>query len=151
MFGFYIQNINAHQRYLQMALNDAQKLTPITPYIFATLSNHDAYVFEMLNSRFSKMQDDIGTKIFPVILEIAGAKSIAFIDNLNMLEKLEILESAAWWQSLRTLKNAIAQTDDTKHDVLAAHTNELLIKGQEIIDFWEELKPKLEILKHKLP
>ncbi|WP_457636432.1 hypothetical protein [Persephonella sp.] len=61
-------------------LNDPEKVETI-----------DAFLF-----RFSKMQDTMGEKLFPLILEILGEESRnkPFIDILNRLEQLEILPSA---------------------------------------------------------
>ena len=95
------------------------------------------------------MSTDIGSKIFPYILNFAGEKTLSFIDNLNTLEKLEILESANWWQDLRKLRNEIAHDYDNKYDELAAHTNQLVTRAQELLDYWTKLKPKLEIIKNK--
>jgi hypothetical protein len=65
----------------------------------------DQYIF-----RFSKLQDTIGARLFPQILE-ALAEPVtdkAFIDILNRLEKLGILDSAFSWVQLRKIRNDIA-------------------------------------------
>lgn len=146
----YINVINIHAKRLQTALEDTQKMPAITCDTFINLSKEEAYIFEMLNSRFSKMQDDIGSKIFPIILKISATESLAFIDNLNALEKFEIIPSANWWQDLRKLRNEIAHDYEDEYDSLADHTNQLVIRAQELLDYWQELRPKLEELKAKL-
>lgn len=65
----------------------------------------DQYIF-----RFSKLQDMMGSRLFPLTLE-ALAEPIAdkaFIDILNRLEKLEIMDSAFSWVQLRKIRNDIA-------------------------------------------
>ena len=60
---------------------------------------------------FSKLQDKIGAKLFKKALyelkEIDGF-SIAMIDVLNRLEKLEIVEDANAWDNLREIRNILA-------------------------------------------
>ena len=150
----FIEIIEIHKKRLTTALRDTKKMPPITPYTFGNLSEQDAYVLEMLNTRFCKMQDDMGSKIFPKILEVTSMydKSVTtYIDKLNFLEKDGFLFSAEWWDNLRKLRNGIVHDYDNKHDILSDHTNQLIVKAQELIDYWEELKPKLEVLIAKLP
>ena len=150
----FIEIIEIHKKRLTTALRDTKKMPAITPYTFGNLSEQDAYVLEMLNTRFCKMQDDIGSKVFPKILEATSMsdKSLTtYIDKLNFLEKDGFLFSAEWWDDLRKLRNGIVHDYDTKHDILADHTNMLIIKAQELLDYWQELRPKLEQLKNKLP
>lgn len=70
-----------------------------------TIGFLDQYIF-----RFSKLQDTIGTRLFPLTLE-ALAEPVAdqaFIDILNRLEKLGIIDSAYGWVQLRKIRNDIA-------------------------------------------
>lgn len=69
-----------------------------------TIGFLDQYIF-----RFSKLQDTMGSRLFPLTLE-ALAEPItdqAFIDILNRLEKLAILDSAFSWVQLRKIRNDI--------------------------------------------
>jgi len=70
-----------------------------------TIGFLDQYIF-----RFSKLQDTIGTRLFPQILESLAepVTDKAFIDILNRLEKLGILDSAFSWVQLRKIRNDIA-------------------------------------------
>ncbi len=70
-----------------------------------TIGSLDQYIF-----RFSKLQDIMGSRLFPEILE-ALAESVTdlpFIDILNRLEKLGILDSAFTWIQLRKIRNDIS-------------------------------------------
>ncbi len=70
-----------------------------------TISFLDQFIF-----RFSKLQDTMGSRLFPSILELLAepVAEKAFIDVLNRLEKLEIIESALYWIELRKIRNDIA-------------------------------------------
>jgi len=59
---------------------------------------------------FSKIQDKIGAKLFKKVLYELGeidTYSIPFIDVLNMLEKLEILNSKEWLK-IREIRNELS-------------------------------------------
>jgi hypothetical protein len=70
-----------------------------------TIGFLDQFIF-----RFSKLQDIMGSRLFPSILELLAepVSEKAFIDILNRLEKLEIIESALQWIELRKIRNDIA-------------------------------------------
>jgi len=70
-----------------------------------TIGFLDQYIF-----RFSKLQDIMGTRLFPLTLEALAEplSDKAFIDILNRLEKLGILDSAFGWIQLRKIRNDIA-------------------------------------------
>lgn len=60
---------------------------------------------------FSKLQDKIGAKLFrKVLYELKEIDdySIAMIDALNLLEKLNIIKNTAQWEQLRETRNALA-------------------------------------------
>jgi hypothetical protein len=70
-----------------------------------TIGFLDQYIF-----RFSKLQDTMGSRLFPLTLEALAepVTDLAFIDILNRLEKLEIIDSALSWVQLRKIRNDIA-------------------------------------------
>ncbi len=60
----------------------------------------DAFV-----SRFSRLQDTVGDKLLPQLLTVLGEKAESVIDNLDRAEKLDFLDSADEWMSIRNLRN----------------------------------------------
>ena len=68
-----------------------------------TIGFLDQYIF-----RFSKLQDTMGSRLFPLTLEALAepVTDLAFIDILNRLEKLEIIDSALSWVQLRKIRNS---------------------------------------------
>jgi len=67
----------------------------------------DSFIF-----RFSKLQDSMDQKLFPATLEFLGeeVRKLPFIDILNKLEQLELVESAEKWKELRELTNLLTHT-----------------------------------------
>ncbi len=70
-----------------------------------TISFLDQYIF-----RFSKLQDIIGARLFPTLMDYLAEQMYdqPFIDLLNRLERLGILDSAMNWIELRRIRNDIS-------------------------------------------
>lgn len=60
---------------------------------------------EAFVGRFGRLQDTLGDKLLPLLLDSLGEKSSATIDNLDRAERLELLQSADEWMTMRNLRN----------------------------------------------
>ncbi len=83
--------------------------TNITETFFEDYNNTRVVNSFLFN--FSKLQDKIGAKLFKKALyelKEIDSYSIAMIDVLNRLEKLEIVEDSSEWDSLREIRNILA-------------------------------------------
>ena len=101
----------------------------------------DAFLF-----RFSKMQDSIGEKLFPLILEKFGeeVRNKPFIDILNRLEQLEILPSANKWKELRKIRNLLAHTYPWEQSVLVEELKQAIKASEELIKIYDNIKDKIK-------
>ena len=97
----------------------------------------------MMTTRFGKLQDIIGSKIFPIILNLLEEEAVAFIDKLNKLEKLGYIDDANWWIELREIRNKIAHDYPDDHDLICSHISAVIVKAAELIEFWQKLKTKI--------
>jgi uncharacterized protein with HEPN domain len=74
----------------------------------ATLLEEDPDMAERVEafvSRFGRLQDTVGDKLLPLLLDALGEKSAAVIDNLDRAERLELIQSADEWMTMRALRN----------------------------------------------
>lgn len=60
---------------------------------------------EAFVSRFGRLQDTLGDKLLPLLLDALGEKSAAVIDNLDRAERLKLIQSADDWMTMRSLRN----------------------------------------------
>lgn len=60
---------------------------------------------EAFVGRFGRLQDTVGDKLLPLLLDALGEKTSAAIDNLDRAERLELLQSADDWMAMRNLRN----------------------------------------------
>ena len=64
----------------------------------ATLLEEDPDLAERVEAfvgRFGRLQDTVGDKLLPLLLDALGEKTFAVIDNLDRAERLELIKSAA--------------------------------------------------------
>lgn len=76
-------------------------------------SEEEARHIDVLLFRYMRMQDLLGGRLFPALLE-AGAElpvESAYIDKLHTLERLGVIDSAGEWMELRALRNQMAHDD----------------------------------------
>lgn len=60
---------------------------------------------EAFVGRFGRLQDTVGDKLLPLLLDALGEKTSAVIDNLDRAERLGLIESADEWITIRNLRN----------------------------------------------
>lgn len=60
---------------------------------------------EAFVGRFSRLQDTIGDKLLPLLLEALGEKPSSAIDNLDRAERLGWITSSDEWLTIRSLRN----------------------------------------------
>ncbi len=72
---------------------------------FENIKTIDTFIFRLM-----KLQDYMGNKLFKAFLIETGdyREDMSFIDILDKLEKLKILDSAENWIRLRKLRNKLA-------------------------------------------
>lgn len=62
---------------------------------------------ESFGAKFARMQDTVVDKLVPLLLRVAGERTAAAIDNLERLERLELIVSADDWLEMRGLRNRL--------------------------------------------
>jgi hypothetical protein len=133
---------------LTMAFEEVQKIGELTPKKFEDLDKVQLAFFDMLSTRFSKLQDMIGSKIFNHILELNDepTENLSVRDKLNKLEKLYYIDDVHWWNKMRDIRNAVSHDYPDDYELLTKHFSELLICANELLEYWASLKTKIETL-----
>jgi uncharacterized protein with HEPN domain len=100
-----------------------------------------AYIDQIV-FRFSKLQDTIGNKIFPLGLVLLGEDIEArpFIDLLNKLEELRLIPSSSKWMEWMELRNDLThEYPDIIEDRIDA-LNNLKTALSEILQVYQKIK-----------
>ena len=119
----YINECKKHTIRINEAFEEIKTILPISGKKYLNLTSNEVKNIDQYLFRFSKMQDTIGEKLFRLIVEdfVENIDSMTFIDILNRLEKVGVIESSAEWHSLRKARNNIAhQYDDDENEMANA-------------------------------
>lgn len=137
-----IETAELHASRLRFAMVQLHKSIPISGEIFAHLSIQDILLFELFTSRFAKLQDLMGGKIFGLVLE--QAKEIGpfntFLDKLYALEKMEVIPEAKKWIYMRELRNLISHEYPDDPEKGARHFNEAFKMASYLLDCLDHIK-----------
>ncbi len=98
----HVEKITVSTKYLS-------KYMPLTVETYSNSNDIDMSFIDQLIFRYSKLQDTLGEKIFPSILILSkeDVKRKTFIDILNRLEELEIVDKNEWLK-LTEIRNEFA-------------------------------------------
>lgn len=100
---------NQHKKRIILAKKKLNKIMPLTSHKYRNLDDDFMSYIDQFIFRFSKMQDTMGEKLFPSFLELTGEeiKSKTFIDRLNRLEELGLVDKNEWME-LRRNRNEVS-------------------------------------------
>ncbi len=134
-----------HLNRLNLAYEKIKKYYPFKEADFPLTTPDDLAYLDMFTTRFSKLQDYMGEKLFPVLVNVLGntREYLSYIDILNVLEKNYVLESAAKWRELRNLRNKIAHEYPHTYKEYCETLNK-------IIDSFSYLEKVLTVIKSEL-
>lgn len=140
-----IQICDIHSSRLKLAFDNIKKHLPITAKIIDELNNDDLAYFELLTSRFAKLQDTIGAKLFPLILEILeqNSEQYTLIDRINRLEKLGFINKYAEWLEFRDIRNLITHEYPDDSESIANNLKKIIDETVKLIAYWNFLKGKI--------
>lgn len=142
----YVVIANIHADRMKESSDRVAELFPLDGEIFKILSLEKVAFLDLMTTRFGKLQDLVGAKIFPLILNLLEEDAPSFIDKLNRLEKLGYLEKASWWVKLREMRNQLAHDYSRSEKIVASHLNQILPFVGQLASFWDGLKEKIDHL-----
>ena len=113
---------------INLAYNKIKPILPLTSQKYQNLTDDEVEHIDQYLFRFAKLQDAIGKKLFKWILLSLDedVEGLAFVDILNKMEKLSLLESSNQWRELRELRNEISHQYDDDPTEMAIALNNLL-------------------------
>lgn len=105
-----IELCERHAANLKWAIQKIEKYLPLESAKIAELSMEEMAPFEIFMSRFSKLQDAMGAKLFPALLDLSEepGEYPTFIDKVHRLQKIGAVPEALDWHRLRQSRNYFA-------------------------------------------
>ena len=115
-------------------------IMPLTVDGYLEIDKIQSSFIDQLNFRFSKLQDTIGESILKGVLVLSkeDVKKMTFIDILNRLEGLEIIDKNIWL-NLREVRNEIAHEYSFNQNEVVDNINLIYRKSDELIVIYEKL------------
>ena len=133
------KHYQALKAYKQLIDNLIQKKDIYKPQEFENLKAEEQAILDAYLKRFASMQDFLGAKIFPSILEIAGISHGKMSEVLYTVEKEEIIDSLENWIELREIRNALEHDYPEKlSEALLLNPRTLLFKR---LSFCKKIQP----------
>lgn len=98
-----------HSQRMLYAFRKIEGFIPLDEFRYEELTDDELGYFDLLIFRFSKLQDSMGEKLFPSLLENLGEDidNIPFLDILGKLERLRLIEDHKQWIFLREIRNIV--------------------------------------------
>ena len=139
-----------HAERFLLACQKLEHAFPFSLTFLEKIGEDDIGNLDLLTNRFGKLQDTLGRKIFPLILRLSNEDDpqYTFLDRLNKLDKMKLVDDVHFWTQLRKLRNSIAH-DYPGDQTLADNMNQCVILGRQLVQQWERVKVYINI--HILP
>jgi hypothetical protein len=131
----HLKAAGLHADRITLARDKIASIMPLLPEKIEKLSSEELAYLELYTSRFAKLQDLLGAKIFSELLEANWEQvdRMFYIDKLNLLERLEVVESRDRWEEMRKVRNEFSHEYPDKPELLADNLNKAFAMGPELI------------------
>jgi len=136
-----INECDKHILRMNSAYRKIAATLPLDKNKYINLSEDEIEHIDQYLFRFAKLQDAIGKRFFKVIamsLE-EDLEDAPFIDLLNRLEKLNVLDSVEQWLALRKIRNVLSHTYDDEPEEMSMAINDIFDKKQTIEKIYQQL------------
>ncbi len=117
---------NKHLLRINSAYSKMFKFMPLDKFKYTNLNDDEIEHIDQFLFRFTKLQDTMGEKLFKILLRVLdeNIENRPFIDILNKLEKLEILEVEIW-RKLRDIRNELSYNYDDDPEEMSIALNKI--------------------------
>jgi len=131
-----------HHHRMIFAWESISKYFPLEEMKFSQLTPIELALIDQLIYRFSKLQDSMGSRLFRQLLEALeeDTSGLPFLDILNKLEKLKLLDDSKEWIALRQTRNTISHEYPFFQEVRIEELNLLPEDVIKLSAIWEKLK-----------
>lgn len=131
-----------HHERMQYAFQNVKDKFPLDETKYNELLPDDLSYIDQLIFRFSKLQDSMGNRLFPALLENLGEdiQGKPFIDLLTTLERLELIDNHKEWLNLRETRNIVTHKYPFNSDEII---NGLNVLSKDVIflsNLWNNLE-----------
>ena len=119
-----------HLLRINKAYSKLSNIMPLNSSRYVKLTDSEIETLDQFLFRFSKLQDAMGQKLFKNMLLFLGEdiSNRPFIDILNIMEKLKLIDSVNDWRELREDRNELAHNYEDEPEEMSETINRLYNK-----------------------
>jgi len=140
-----LRECDKHILRIEHATKKMSAFMPLDSKKYQNLTDDEVEHIDQFLFRFAKLQDAMGRKLFKLVLilkddlDIDEVETMSFIDILNRLEKLKLID-AHIWRSLRDDRNELAHNYDDNAEESSIIINKLFEKRIELFKIYSNIK-----------
>lgn len=137
-----------HRDRIKMAIDKLSTNLPFTSSKVQSLSEQEILLTELIVSRFGKLQDLLGNKIFNsyLILHDENIDKLTMLDKLHKLEKFDIIENSDLWREMRIIRNNATHEYPDNPELAATSLNQLIEYTPKLLEILEKIRSKLNTM-----
>jgi hypothetical protein len=150
-FAKKLYECDRHVEKLLNAKEYLKNIMPLTLESYLQIDKIQSSFIDQLNFRFTKLQDTIGESVLKGILikSKEDVEKMTFLDILNRLEKLDILDKNRWL-ALREVRNEIAHEYSFNQDEVVDNINLIYDRSEELMKIYKQIKVLIDMIEAKL-
>lgn len=147
MTGLKIEKLIAecdnHLKRSTHAYEKMRAFMPLDAKKYQQLTDDEIEHIDQFLFRFAKLQDAMGEKLFVLLLEFLkeeNARNKPFVDILNRLEQLGLLDDKNVWLELRKIRNNIAHQYEDEPQQAAEALNAIFASKSILDEIYGKIK-----------
>lgn len=142
----YLNQSDKHAERLNSAYLKMKSFMPLNANSIQNLTDDEIEHIDQFIYRFTKLQDVIGEKLFPALLNFLGddISKKSFIDIFNRLEQLEAVHDYDKWVKLRLIRNELAHEYEDEPDTNADRLNRIFKLKSDLEKYLCDIKKYLK-------
>ena len=137
-----IYECNIHLKRLINANAEFKSLSPLSVKKYKDFNDSEIRLLDQIIYRFTKLQDAMGERLFVSLLLTLeeDVNTLSFIDILNRMEQLRILDSKDDWLFLRKLRNEFSHEYSNELEENVNAVNQLILNLPKIYNIFFQIK-----------
>jgi len=131
-----------HANRLTWAMSRLRSKFPLSTETLRELNDIELAILDQFATRFSKLQDVMGAKLFPAVLELTKepGQLTVFLDKLYRLEKIGAIPSAENWLRLRAMRNEFSHDYPDDPKIQVAILNKAYTLATDLLNILEQIE-----------
>jgi hypothetical protein len=138
----YLNECNKHKIRIEKSYAKVKEIFPLSAPRYQSLNDDEIEAIDQYLFRFSKLQDTLGKRVFRMIVSEYedNINELTFLDILNRLEKIGLLDDVNIWKKLRDVRNDISHQYDDEPQEMAEALNNIFAYKTELISIFDKIE-----------